>query len=113
MQFGLKEPPSLTELWKENYNVSLSSLIRNGRTMTLDQYFDIRSNYKSSKDLDQLIKDRQTHLVYSLSDASNDDAGHNSSQSSSDQADQMDYLSRMEGVVGADLESELSDYSAE
>ena len=52
MQFGLKEPPSLTELWKENYNVSLSSLIRNGRTMTLDQYFDIRSNYKSSKDLD-------------------------------------------------------------
>ena len=59
-QFGLKEPPSISELKKVQATVSLKSLVANGLTMSLDQYFKERDAFEAmpQKEKQQLVKDR-------------------------------------------------------
>ena len=76
-QFGLKEPPSLKQLKKDHSSVSLANLIMNGRNLTLEQYFEVKKEFESNhKGREQLIRDRQTFMVYgseSEGDCSNEE----------------------------------------
>lgn len=64
-QFGMKVPSSINETMNRMTKIPLANLITIGRNLTLEQYFEIKTDFEADpKAKAQMIKDRQTYIVY-------------------------------------------------
>ena len=64
-QFGMKETSSINAVMKRQTKIDLSNLVAIGRNLTLEQYFEIKEEFESNpKAKAQMIKDRQTYIIY-------------------------------------------------
>lgn len=63
--FGMEQPSSLEALIPRSYQITLNKLIKCGRGFTVEQFLDAKSDfYSNDKKRKQLIRDRETFLVY-------------------------------------------------
>lgn len=65
----------------------------NGRNLTLEQYFEYKDEFnKNKKEKEQLMRDRQTHVLYGESDDESFDAAEWESNSQScSESEKMEY----------------------
>ena len=67
--FGMEQPSSLEALIPRSYQISLDKLIKCGRGFTVEQFLEAKSDfYSDDKKRKQLIRDRETFLVYKAQD---------------------------------------------
>ena len=63
--YGMKEPSSLDNFKMRQTKIPLQTLIENGRSLTIEEYFEVKDEFERDKVAQKkLIRDRETFLDY-------------------------------------------------